>query len=222
MSSSPTFVKVAPKVKVKAGGILAKLEKELEEKEKEICVLKEQLTEVGKEKAAAEEKNDIFKSQLDDMNNTLENEKAKTKHFASELEILKFAIQENKISKKEMERITDQVRKSGYLINSKTKTPEISPGWASNCIEMEIEELISRLGNAEAKLALTEDRCEYLETKNAELELQRNQHMRHSDIVIKDKKRLADELQALKDFIKKSEAEESKGTFPRSPLSPRN
>ena len=48
-------------------------------------------------------------------------------------------------------------------------------------------------------MTLAEDRCALLEETNRELEEQRNMHMKHANIVLKDKKRLLEELHALKE-----------------------
>lgn len=105
-----------------------------------------------------------------------------------------------------MEKITQQVRSSGFSridmtsTNSKSKTPDVST-WASSSIEMEIQELIQRLCKAEAQVALTQEICTQLEDKNKELVEQRNQHMKHTSLVLKKKNKIAEELQALKDSI---------------------
>ena len=145
-----------------------------------------------------------MQSLLDERTADLQKERQKSKQLASEIEVLKYAFHEKKISKKEIERITKQVRNSGFssktksVVDSGSTAPDVST-WASSSIEIEIQELIQRLAKAEAQVTLQQKVCEQLEEKNKELQEQRNQHMKHTSRVLKDKERLADELQALKD-----------------------
>ncbi len=155
---------------------------------------------LGRDNAAKDEKIDMLRSQLEDSQKSLAQERAKSKTLATEVDVLKCAFHEKKISKKEIDRITEQVRSSGFsgrAVKDKA-APALPLPSASTCIEMEIEELISRLATAEARVQITEEHARGLEEKNRELTEQRNQHMKHTEIVLKDKIRLAEELQSLK------------------------
>ena len=220
--SPPTegFVKVvAPgPVRIKAGGVLAKLERQCETKEKEVEDLKLEVVELTRDNNAKDEEIDTMKGLLDDTRTELEKEQERTKTLVSEFQVLKFAFHEKRASKKEVERITEQVRSSGFITTGKpaaqdansTKSDNDDPlSWASHSIQTEIGELVSRLANSEARLALTEERCAKLEDTNKELEKQVASAMRHTQIVLKDKTKLADELKALKDAVRKSEAEDA-------------
>ena len=220
--SPPTegFVKVvAPgPVRIKAGGVLAKLERQCETKEREVEDLKLEVVELTRDNNAKDEELDTMKGLLDDTRTELEKEQERTKTLVSEFQVLKYALHEKRASKKEVERITEQVRSSGFITAGKpaaqdansTKSNIDDPlSWASHSIEVEIGELVSRLANSEARLALTEERCAKLEDTNKELEKQVASAMRHTQIVLKDKTKLADELKALKDAVRKSEAEDA-------------
>ena len=218
--SMPTegFVKVvAPgPVRIKAGGVLAKLERQCETKEKEVEDLKLEVVELTRDNNAKDEEIDTMKGLLDDTRTELEKEQERTKTLVSEFQVLKYALHEKRASKKEVERITEQVRSSGFITTGKPAAQDANPtnnddplSWASHSIQTEIGELVSRLANSEARLALTEERCAKLEDTNRELEKQVASAMRHTQIVLKDKTKLADELKALKDAVRKSEAEDA-------------
>ena len=96
--------------------------------------------------------------------------------------------------------------------DSSADAPDVST-WASSSIEIEIQELIQRLAKAEAQVTLQQKVCEQLEGKNKELQEQRNQHMKHTSRVLKDKERLADELQALKAAISEDQDWNRKDTL---------
>ncbi|QDZ21820.1 hypothetical protein HOP50_06g43610 [Chloropicon primus] len=223
------FVKVTVKSpRVKAGGVLAKLEVKCEEKDREIESLKAKVVELGRDSGAKDEKIDVLKNQLQGVHRELDEERGKNKQLNDEVAVLKYAFHERKLSKKEIERITEQVRSSGFKPAAspgpnprapKSSSPDAALSWASHSIEVEIEDLISRLATTEARLAMTEEKCAGLEEKVREAEQQRDLHQRHTDIVLKDKTKLAAELQALKEANLASEPDDY---FARSPLASKN
>ena len=212
------FVKVVSvNAKVKAGGVLAKLENRCEQKDREIAVLEERVAELQIQNAEKDEELCTVKGLLEEANADLTQERSKTKALEEQLAVLRVFQNEKKISQKEIERITEQVRSSGFKTSPSPKSSDVL--WASHSIEVEIEELISRLAKTEARLALTEEKCTTLEESNRELEQQRNQHQRHTQIVLKDKAKLAAELQALRDANSQKEADDY---WSRSPLASKN